>query len=103
MRNNQHTTKEIVELYAIKASYKHYLGSERSMFEVENTTLVKQNLKKVNISLQQLNKDLSAAKHAESMRHKPTTGNQQLTTSFRELEMRAIMLFNADKRFTITE
>jgi hypothetical protein len=103
MRNNQHITKEIVELYAIKASYKHYLGSERSMFEVENTTLVKQNLKKVNISLQQLNKDLSAAKQADGIEQKRQSNKVAKQQSFRELEMRAIMLFNADKRFTITE
>jgi len=111
MRNKQHVTKEIVELSAIKASYNHYLASGRSIFEVENTTQLHYNLCVINRSLRQLFEEL------KQLNMKLATGNGQLKTSneqfamgkyfasaeFKALETRAIMQFNSDRRFTITE
>ena len=111
MRNKQHVTKEIVELSAIKASYNHYLASGRSIFEVENTTQLHYNLCVINRSLRLLFEEL------KGLNEQLATGNRQLKTSneqfaigkyfasaeFKALETHAIMQFNSDRRFTITE
>ena len=102
MRNNQHVAKEIVQLCAIKASYQYFLASERSMFEVENTTQVQQNLRVINRSLKDLYEEFEYTKGHEAKSRKlvgknfyqPTTANHNLN---------AIMLFNADTRFTLRE
>ena len=119
MRNKQHVTKEIVELSAIKASYNHYLASGRSIFEVENTTQLYYNLCVINRSLRQLFEELKtlgirekglAAREKATDNGQPLTGNKQLamgsyflSPEFKALETRAIMQFNSDRRFTITE
>jgi len=119
MRNKQHITKEIVELSAIKASYNHYLASGRSIFEVENTTQLHYNLCVINRSLRQLFEELKSIGVREKGLgiSQNTTGNGQLKTSneqfamgkyfasaeFKALETHAIMQFNSDRRFTITE
>ena len=118
MRNKQHVTKEIVELSAIKAAFNHYLASGRSIFEVENTTQLHYNLCVINKSLRELFAELKEP-HPQPLSegegrsftqtHNPKTDNQQPSTNyllskqFKELETRAIMQFNSDRRFTITE
>ena len=102
MRNNQHVAKEIVQLCAIKASYKYFLASERSMFEVENTTQVQQNLCVINRSLKDLYEEFEYTKgHEGSSRKSVGKKFHQTTTSNHQLN--AIMLFNADSRFTLRE
>ena len=111
MRNKQHVTKEIVELSAIKTSYNHYLASGRSIFEVENTTQLHYNLCVINRTLRELFEEL------KGLNEQLATGNGQLRTGsdqfaigkyfasaeFKALETHAIMQFNSDRRFTITE
>jgi len=100
MRNKQHVTKEIMQLSAIRASYNCFLASENSIFEVENTTQVKQNLLIINNSLRALYEEYKAIVSCEltvdGSHQQPSTDNQQLN-------LNAIMHFNADRRFTITE
>jgi len=130
MRNKQHVTKEIVKLSAIKASYNHYLASGRSIFEVENSTQVHYNLSVLNKSLRELyvelkcvneqlaigNGQLKNGQQAGSNWQLATGNNEQLTINqqpfsksyfqsaeFKALEAHAIMQFNSDRRFTITE
>lgn len=122
MRNKQHVMKEIVELCAIKASYNYYLASHSAQFEVENTTQIQQNLKTLCATLRGLYEELKdlnkkdkderqkiiAVRQKSSDQHaivskqiQPQTIN---TKQQRYLQnMKAIMLFNADRRFTITE
>jgi hypothetical protein len=100
MRNKQHVTKEIVQLSAIKASYNCFLGSERSLFEVENTTQVKQNLCIINQSLSTLYAEYKEVIGCQLMF---TGSSQQPSTINQQLNYSAIMHFNADRRFTITE
>lgn len=122
MRNKQHVMKEIVELCAIKGSYNYYLASHSAQFEVENTTQVQQNLKTLCATLRGLYEELkdlnkrdkderqkitvvrqkSSDQHAiVSKQIQPQTIN---TKQQRYLQnMKAIMLFNADRRFTITD
>ena len=112
MRNKQHVTKEIVELSAIKASYNHYLASGRSIFEVENTTQLHYNLCVINRSLRELFEELKTIGTREEglERRNTSTDNTQLamaryfqSAEFKALETHAIMQFNSDRRFTITE
>ncbi|MXN91275.1 hypothetical protein GR160_08540 [Flavobacterium sp. Sd200] len=123
MRNKQLLTKEIAMLNAIKSAYNHYLASGRSVFEVENATQVHYNLYVINRTLRELYRPhpqplskgegssytqvgiehrTSDIRQPKTINQKPTTKNQ-LTNHFKQLEMKAIMLFNADRRFTITE
>ena len=118
MRNKQLLTKEIVELSAIKASYNHYLASGRSIFEVENTTQLHYNLCVINRSLRELFEELKQLNMQQATGGKqwaisngqPSIDNKQFTmgkyfasAEFKALETRAIMQFNSDRRFTITE
>jgi len=112
MRNKQHITKEIVELTVIKASYNHYLASGRSIFEVENATQLHHNLCVINKSLRQLYEELKVFTKSEANlgSSQRAIGNETSAMSgyfqsaeFKALETRAIMQFNSDRRFTITE
>jgi hypothetical protein len=125
--------KEIVELCAIKASYNYYLASHNAQFEVENTTQVQQNLKTLSATLRELYKELKDLNKRDKDEKQNITDqcsdqyavvsntpqpqikgrSEAAPLSFGEgpgvrqqrylQTMKAIMLFNADKRFTITE
>ena len=111
MRNKQHVTKEIVELSAMKTSYNHYLASGRSIFEVENTTQLHYNLCGINRSLRELFEELKGLnKQLATGNGQPSIDNKQfaigkyfMSAEFKALETHAIMQFNSDRRFTITE
>lgn len=116
MRNKQHLIKEIIELSAIKTAYNHYLASGRSVFEVENTTQLHYNLCVINRSLRELygeakkvigcrlmvDGSLTPTTYPTTKNRQPATDNL-LSNHFKQLETRAIMQFNSDRRFTITE
>jgi len=97
MRNKQHLVNEIVQLCAIKGSCKYFLASERSMFEVENATQVRINLSVINRSLSDLYKELNEVENrkAESLK---LVGRKDYQPS-----LNSVMLFNADRRFTLRE
>ncbi|MFP9098900.1 hypothetical protein ACLI09_07590 [Flavobacterium sp. RHBU_24] len=133
MRNKQLLIKEIVEANAIKGAYNCYLASGRAINEVENTTQVMQNLNTVSSTLRQLYSEFEDLKKNTSRDEKreitgeelsscqSTVGRVQLVTSgkgeaappyFGEgpalrlnalQTANAIMLFNSDVRFSITE
>jgi hypothetical protein len=98
MRNKQHLVKEIVQLCAIKGSYNYFLASERSMFEVENATQVRINLSVINRSLSDLYKELKDVESCDVESLKGLNAN-----SYYQPNLNAIMLFNADRRFTLRE
>ena len=104
MRNLDIITKEIVELSALLSAYNHYLASHRSLTEVENTTQIQYNSIKIRQSLKALKRDITTQKQlANSL--KPIKNNKVTTTTITHTtdEKNAILHFNADKRFTITE
>ena len=121
MRNKQLLIKEIVEANALKSAYSYYLASERARNEVENTTQVKQNLYKVSATLRQLYsefEDLNFKRLKDERGEtidKPVSYSEWPGSSRPELETpnpkqhahlqteKAIMLFNTDVRFSITE
>ena len=122
MRNKQHLVKEIVEANAIKAAYNYYLASGRAKNEVENTTQTQLNLKTVNATLRRLyrefedlknrliderremiDKEVSSSQCSVGIKGnpEPKTLNHKQQCSLQTAK--AIMLFNMDSRFSITE
>lgn len=101
MRNKGIIAKEIVELSEIKSAYNHYLGSHRGLTEVENTTQVQHNKKMITATIRTLYAELEQSNKAIQAfaEVKPTIKTIQYST----LEQNAILHFNRDKRFTITE
>lgn len=101
MRNKGIIAKEIVELSEIRSAYNHYLGSHRGLTEVENTTQVQHNKKIITATLRILYVELDQSGKAVSAfaKAQPTIKKAEYST----LEKNAIMHFNRDKRFIITE
>jgi hypothetical protein len=107
MRNLDIIAKEIVELSEIKSAYNHYLSSHRSLTEVENTTQLQHNNNVLTQSLSALYSELLLEKERQKaleVRQKGQ-GTRQLarTIIHSENEKNAILHFNRDRRFTITE
>lgn len=101
MFNIQHLRDEINTLEQIKNAYIHFLCSYEAQYDVENTTQVEVNKVTVKQSLSKLYQELNkaeaknkAAKSANPMRR---------TYRYSDAETEAILHFNTDKRFTITE
>lgn len=100
MRNKGIIAKEIVELSEIRSAYNHYLGSHRGLTEVENTTQVQHNKKIITTTLRMLYAELEqSGKGFSEIRTQPAIKKVEYST----LEKNAILHFNRDKRFTITE
>lgn len=104
MRNLDIITKEIVELSALLSAYNHYLASNRSLTEVENTTQIQYNSIKIRQSLKALKHEITTRKQLNN-NLKPVKTNKVKTSTITHTsdEKNAILHFNADKRFTITE
>jgi hypothetical protein len=100
MRNKGIITKEIVELSEIRSAYNHYLGSHRGLTEVENTTQVQHNKKIITATLRMLYAELEQSGKGFS---KIRTQAEIKKVEYSALEKNAIMHFNCDNRFTITE
>lgn len=111
MRNLDIILKEIVELSEIKSAYNHYLSSHRSLTEVENTTQLQHNSRILSQSLNTLYSELLQEKSRQKaleMRQKEQGIRQKpkvkITTIIHsEDEKKAILHFNRDRRFSITE
>lgn len=100
MRNKGIIAKEIVELSEIRSAYNHYLGSHRGLTEVENTTQVQHNKKIITATLRILYAELEqSGKGVPEIKTQPSIKKVEYST----LEKNAILHFNRDKRFTITE
>ena len=98
MRNKSKILKEIVELSGIKSAYNYYLGSSRSLTEVENATQVRQNRDTITKSLNILHSQL------RHLQHVPTTPvAPEVMVRHSPAEQQAIISFNRDRRFSLTE
>lgn len=100
MRNLDIIAKEIVELSEIKSAYNHYLSSHRSLTEVENTTQLQHNRLIIAQSIHLLKAEIKSRKALE-IRQKPKVKPKTIT--YTNEEKNAILHFNRDRRFTITE
>lgn len=107
MRNLDIIVKEIVELSEIKSAYNHYMSSHRSLTEVENTTQLQRNSNVLTQSINTLYSELLLAKEKQKAfaERQKELGTRQLarTITYSENEKNAILHFNRDRRFTITE
>ena len=107
MRNLDIIVKEIVELSEIKSAYNHYLSSHRSLTEVENATQLQRNSNVLTQSINTLYSELLLAKEKQKAfaEKQKGLGTRQLarTITYSENEKNAILHFNRDRRFTITE
>jgi len=101
MRNLDIIRQQIVELSTLLSAYNQYLASHRSLTEVENATQIQHNRVITGQSLNALKNELSIAKHISNntLRTKQTTR----TITHTEDEKNAILHFNKDPGFTITE
>ena len=101
MFNIQHLRDEINILEEIKNAYIHFLCSYEAQCDVENATQVEANKVIVKQSLSKLYQQLKKAE-VMSKAVKPAKPMRR-TYQYSEAEAEAILHFNTDKRFTITE
>lgn len=83
-------------LSEIRSAYLHYLASHHAQCNIENVTYIMCNLKIISESISQL----------KLLQRTPIYKDTKTATHIYEysaLEEQAILSFNADKRFTITE
>jgi len=96
MHTPKQISNEIAELNQIKSAYSYYLGSYNALTDVENTTYVMQNLKTLQASIRILYASLETIRQQEKcVDYTPKKAIQA--------ESNAILHFNHDKRFRITE
>ena len=100
MRNKSEIIEEIVELNAIKSVYNHYLASWRGLTEVENATRITANLKTVSQAISSLYSELAQVSRVSTARYQ---SRWEATVFHSTAEQNAILHFNKDKRFKITE
>ena len=86
----------IKQLGEIRSAYLHYLASWHAQCNPENATYIRCNLSIISESIAQL----------KQLQSTPIYNDAKTAThiyKYSALEEQAIMRFNADKRFTITE
>lgn len=92
--------KEIQQLEQIKWCYVHFLATYPEGKSVENTTYIQCNKEIIKASLKQLYGHLAYAITDDGSHTKLET---PVKTHNNVNEAKAIMLFNADRKFSITE
>lgn len=96
--------KEIVELSHIKSAYNHFLASHAAQIEVENATYINNNKRVLTIALAALQAEL---REANTQQKKAKQFNaavvKQPLKAHSEQDYNAILHFNRDRRFKITE
>lgn len=93
--------EEIVELSEIKKAYNHYLCTCDAKQDVENYTYIIGNKAIISYHLHMLYAVL--AKRSERIKQKLLSATRRYTYNASKSEQNAIMHFNNDRRFTITE
>ncbi|WP_297333337.1 hypothetical protein [Flavobacterium sp.] len=93
--------KEIYMFEVIKRCYIHFLCTQNVGDSVENTTYMLANKEIIKHSLRDLYQKLDAIKRKEGLVSNTTPSRRRQHSA--DFEAKAIMLFNKDYRFTITE
>lgn len=101
MCNKQQIMEQIKLLEAVKKCYLHFLCSQKAGASVENTTYILMNKGIIKNSLLDLYQKLDSIKRKEGFTGKVVPRSRRQTGA--DFEAKAIMLFNKDYRFTITE
>ncbi|OIQ19321.1 MAG: hypothetical protein BM557_06355 [Flavobacterium sp. MedPE-SWcel] len=99
MCNKQQVQQEIIDLEQVKWAYIHFLSSPKAKVNVENYTQIENNKIIVKQTLRQLYQDLQQLKDNKTINNKSKTITYQYTKD----EENAIIHFNNNKRFSITE
>ena len=100
MCNKQQVQQEVIDLEQVKWAYIHFLASPKSKENVENYTQIENNKITVKLTLRQLYTDLqSIKKDNTATKHK----SKAITYQYTKEEENAIIHFNNNKRFSITE
>jgi len=104
MHTANNIATEIVELKAILSAYNHFLASHEAKCNVECTTLVRNNRAIALANLKLLSSELEGAHQAKVSNQKERAPQLEIVNyKWSDLEERAIIHFNKDKRFAITE
>lgn len=93
-------TAEIVELSAFRSACCHYLASHHAALHMENATMVTANKYITNQNLNQLHQELN---ELNAIIYKGHNSFKQINYEYSSHEEKAILHFNKDNRFTITE
>lgn len=101
LRKPQDVAMEINELEIYKSAYRHFLASYEASQNPENEIAIERNLETVKRSLRVLYVELKEIEAGIKAVVAPQPVVRNLISN--EDEIKAIMLFNQDKRFTITE
>jgi len=92
---------EIAHLTEIRKAYNHYLASGSSIYDVENATYIKNNLRIINISINKLHEQSDKVNTTKKL---DTKGYPRIIHHvYNAQEDKAIMMFNADKRYKYNE
>lgn len=97
--------KEILELKEVKAAYSHFLSSWEGQQDTVLSQYISHNLMIIKISLQNLYTELEGSKAEIRQVMKAEEPNEPQWNIYKPSaqEEKAVMAFNADKRFSITE
>ena len=97
--------KEILELKEVKAAYSHFLSSWEAQQDIFLSQYIASNLEIIKISLQNLYTELEGTKAEIRQVIKAEEPEEPQWTIYKPSaqEEKAVMAFNADKRFSITE
>lgn len=100
MHINNNITHEIVELSEIKKAYNHYLSSYEAQQDIENYIYILDNRHVISLNLRKLYTKLAKQQEAQKTRSQNISYTKHKPC---ETEKSAILHFNSDKRFSITE
>ncbi|QEE50137.1 hypothetical protein FUA48_11255 [Flavobacterium alkalisoli] len=100
MHINNNITHEIVELSEIKKAYNHYLSSYEAQQDIENYTYIVENRNTLSIHLRELYTKLAIQQQAQKALNQNVRYTKYAPCP---LEKSAILHFNSDNRFSITE
>lgn len=105
MRSLIKISQDIIELESVKKSYSHFLCTIAQTELYENVAMVEDNLAVVKAELRKLHKEMHDVKKEISNTVKPEAPVQATWTTYKmsEQEERALMSFNKNPQFTITE
>jgi hypothetical protein len=102
LRGAKEVLADIRVLENVKSAYRHFLASYEAQLYCDNKIQVLHNLQITKAALSQLYSELYDVNLKDNKVH-ACTPIKETVYKVSPLEVKAIMLFNSDNRFTITE
>ncbi|RYJ44567.1 hypothetical protein [Flavobacterium beibuense] len=100
MHINNNIPHEIVELSEIKKAYNHYLSSYEAQQDIENYTYIAENRNTINHHLRELYTKIALQQQTQKAHNQNVRYTKYTACT---IEKSAILHFNSDSRFSITE